>query len=388
MEITDLESYFVNLPERRTHNWASKMDTPIGSHLIVRMETDEGVVGWGETPAIATWGGPHMEYYGETARTARHIVADYLFPVIEGRSPLEVGPIHEAMDEAVKGHPYAKAAVDIALHDLAGKRLGVPVHDLLGGQHRDRLPIAHSLGIMDPDDAVAEAEQAVAEGVETIKVKAGLDPERDVDLIRRLREALGSDVAIRVDANEGYELPSEAARVIREMESYDIAYMEQPVADVQDLAEVARNVDAPIMADEGAWTRQNILELRQHRAAELFALYVTKPGGLHRANQVGVVAESAGMRCDIGGSIEMGIGNAANLHLGAAVPIAGLASVVPVNRPAEDYDDQIASVYYEDDIVTEPFTHEGGSVLVPEGPGLGVEVDEEKLAKYSIDADE
>jgi L-alanine-DL-glutamate epimerase-like enolase superfamily enzyme len=387
MEITDMESYFVNLPERRTHNWASKMDTPIGSHLIVRLDTDEGVVGWGETPAIATWGGPHMEYYGETAKTARHIVADYLFPVVEGESPLDIGPIHAGMDEAVKGHPYAKAAVDIALHDLAGKHLGVPVHDLLGGQHRDRLPIAHSLGIMDPDDAVAEAEQAVAEGVETIKVKAGLDPERDVALIRRLREALGPDVAIRVDANEGYELPSEASRVIREMEAYDIEYMEQPVADVRDLAEVARDVDVPIMADEGAWTRRNVLELREHRAAELFALYVTKPGGLHRANQVGVVAESAGMRCDIGGSIEMGIGNAANLHLGAAVPIAGLASVVPVNRPAEDYDGQIASVYYEDDIVAEPFVHEDGSVLVPEGPGLGVEVDEEKLAKYSIDTD-
>jgi muconate cycloisomerase len=162
--------------------------------------------------------------------------------------------------------------------------------------------------------------------------------------------------------------------------------MEQPVADVEHLAQVARDVTVPIMADEGAWTRQNILELREHQAAELFALYVTKPGGLHRANQVGVVAESAGMRCDIGGSIEMGIGNAANLHLGAAVPIAGLASVVPVNRPAEDYNGQIASVYYEDDIVAEPFTHEDGAVLVPEGPGLGVEVDEAKLAKYSIES--
>ncbi|MEF8850899.1 MAG: enolase C-terminal domain-like protein [Haloarculaceae archaeon] len=387
MEIRDIDCYFVKLPPRRTHNWASKMDTPIGSHLIVRLETADGLAGWGETPAIATWGGTHMQYYGETAETARHIVEDYLFPVVEGRSALSIGPIHEAMDERVKGHPYAKAAVDIALHDLAGKHLGVPVSELLGGQHRDRLPVAHSLGIMEPDRAVAEAEQAVGEGVETIKVKTGLDGDRDVELVRRLRETLGPDVAIRVDANEGYELPSEAVRVIREMAAYDIAYMEQPVADVADMAEVAREVDVPIMADEGAWTRQDILTLREYRAAELFALYVTKPGGLYRAREVGVVAEAAGMRCDIGGSIEMGIGNAANLHLGAAVPIAGLASVTPVNRPAEAYDGQIASVYYEDDIVTEPFTYEDGDVLVPDGPGLGVGVDEAKLETYSIDPD-
>lgn len=387
MEITGLQCYYVKLPPRRTHNWASKMDTPIGSHLVVRLETDEGTVGWGETPAIATWGGPHMEYYGETAKTARHIVTDYLFPQLEGKSPLDIGPLHHAMDKAVKGHPYAKAALDIALHDLAGKKLGVPVSKLLGGQHRDRMPIAHSLGIMETDKAVSEAVEAVEEGVKTIKVKAGLDPERDVDLIRRLREALGPDVTIRVDANEGYDLPSEAARVIKEMNEYDIAYMEQPVSDVEDMAQVARDVSVPLMADEGAWTRQNILSLREHRAAELFALYVTKPGGLYRARQVGVVAEAAGMQCDIGGSIEMGIGNAANLHLGAAVPIAELASVTPVNRPAEAYDDQIASVYYEDDIVADPFGYEDGAVLVPEGPGLGIEVDEEKLAEHSIEAD-
>jgi len=385
MAISDISCYFVKLPSRREHNWASKMDTPIGSHLVVRLETEDGLVGWGETPAIATWGGAHMTHYGETARTARHLIRDYFFPVIEGRSSLDIGPIHEEMDEAVKGHPYAKAALDIALHDLAGKRLDIPVYELLGGEHRDRIPVAHSLGIMEIDRAVAEAEQAVAEGARTIKAKAGLDAERDIELVRRLREALGPDVTIRVDANEGYEFPSEAVRVTREMEEHDIAYMEQPVADTEDMAVVARDVDIPIMADEGAWTPQDILALREHRAAELFSLYVTKPGGLHRAREVGVVAEAVEMRCDIGGSIEMGIGNAANLHLGAAVPIAGMASVSPVNRPADAYEGQVAGVYYEDDIVTEPFDYEDGEVLVPDGVGLGIKVDEEKLEQYSID---
>lgn len=385
MTISDLDCYYVKLPSRREHNWASKMDTPIGAHLLVRLETADGLVGWGETPPIATWGGANMMYYGETAKTARHMITDYFFPVLEGRSPLDVGPIHDGIDEAAKGHPYAKAALDIALHDLAGKRLSVPVYDLLGGAHRDRIPVAHSLGIMENERAVAEAEQAVAEGATTIKAKAGLDPDRDVDLVRQLRETLGPDVTVRVDANEGYELVSEAVDVTRRMEQYDIAYMEQPVADLGDMAAVAEQVDVPLMADEGAWTPQDILHIRERRAAELFSLYVTKPGGLFRAREVGVVGEAAGLRCDIGGSIEMGVGNAANLHLGAAVSIAGMASVAPVNRPAEAYDGQVAGVYYEDDIVAEPFDYEDGDVLVPEGPGLGVEVDEEKIATYSID---
>lgn len=384
MSIVDLQCNFVKLPTRRDHNWASKMDSPIGSHLVVRLESDDGLVGWGETPAIATWGGAHMMYYGETAKTAKHIIEDYLFPLIEDRSPLDIGPIHADMDEVVKGHPYAKAALDIALHDLAGKQLGVPVYDLLGGQHRDRIPVAHSLGIMDNEAAIAEAEQAVSEGVRTIKAKAGIDADRDIDLVRGLRETLGPDVHIRIDANEGYELASTAAEITRKMQEYDIQYMEQPVADLEDMAAVAAAVNVPIMADEGAWTAKDIFRIRNHRAAEYFSLYVTKPGGLYRARDVGATAEAAGLRCDIGGSIEMGIGNAANLHLGAAVPIAGMASVTPVNRPAAEYDGQVAGVYYEDDIIVDSLQYEDGDVLVPEGPGLGIEVDESKLEDYSI----
>lgn len=385
MKITGYRCYFVKLPSRRIHNWASKMDTPIGSHLLLRLETDEGLVGWGEAPAIATWGGAHMMYYGETPQTVRHMIADYFFPLLNGRSPLEIGPLHAAMDRVVKGHPYAKAAVDIALHDLAGKALGVPIYQLLGGAHRDRLDIAHSLGIMENERAVAEAEQAVAEGARTIKAKTGLDPHRDIELVRMLRHALGPDVRIRVDANEGYRSVAEAIRITRTMAQYDIAFTEQPVADVEDMAAIAHQVDVPVMADESAWTTQDILRLHALRAAELISLYVTKPGGLFRAREVAGVAEAVGLRCDIGGSIEMGVGNAANLHLGAATRIAEYASVCPVSRPAEALQGQIAGVYYLDDIIAEPFQYEDGAVLVPQGPGLGVQVDESKLARYSID---
>lgn len=360
------------------------MDAPIGHHAIVRLDTDEGLSGWGEAPAIATWGGPNMRYYGETPETVRHIVSAHLLPAIRGADPLEIAVLHQRMDKVVKGHPYAKAALDIACHDLAGKALGLPVWKLLGGMHRDRIEVAHSLGIMSIERCVAEAAEAVAEGIRTIKCKTGLDPARDVELVRQLRESIGDDVKIRVDANEGYPTVWAAVETTKQQEQYGIFLCEQPVAGTRALAEVARRIETPIMADESAWTATDILELADARAAATFSCYVTKPGGLWRARQQAELAATLGFTSDIGGSIELGIGNAANLHLGAALEIAVLPSVCPVTKPTGTNGPNIAGVYYLDDIVTEPFAFEDGHLRVPSGPGLGVEVDTEKVARYAI----
>lgn len=384
MRITGCEVFLVALPSRREHTWASKMETPIGHHAIVRLDTDDGVSGWGEAPAIATWGGSGGRYYGETPETVRHLIRDYLLPAVRGLDPAEIAVVHARMDKVVKGSPYAKAAVDIACHDLAGKAQGVPVSTLLGGRLRDGIELAHSLGIMDVDRCIAEAEQAVAEGTLTIKCKTGLDPDRDVELVRRLRETVGDGVRIRVDGNEGYRTVAEAVETTRRQEEYGIFLCEQPVAGAQGLARVAERINVPVMADESAWTALDILELHELEAAECFSCYVTKPGGLYRARQQAELAAALGIYHDIGGSIELGIGNAANLHLGSAMPAAILPSVCPVTKPAGAAGPEIAGVYYLDDIVTEPFRFEGGKVMVPDGPGLGVEVDVEKLAQYAV----
>jgi muconate cycloisomerase len=137
------------------------------------------------------------------------------------------------------------------------------------------------------------------------------------------------------------------------------------------------------MADESAWTTHDILELHELRAAECFSCYVTKPGGLWRARQQAELAASLGMYCDIGGSIEMGIGNAANLHLGVSLERAILPSVCPVTHLEGEAGPQVAGVYYLDDIITEPLRFVDGEVVCPDGPGLGIEVDEDKLQHYS-----
>lgn len=384
MKITDITVYMVALPTRREHNWASKMATPIGHHAILELHTDAGLTGWGEAPAGATWGGAHMRYYGETPETVEVVVRSVLLPAIVGLDPADIGVLHARMDLAIKGHPYAKAAIDIACYDVTGKALGVSVSTLLGGRHRDGIEVAHSLGIMDLDRCYAEAEQAVAEGARTIKCKTGLDPERDVTLVRELRRLLGDAIKIRVDANEAYRSVHEAVEVTLRQEEYGLLLCEQPVAGALGLARVAERIASPVMADESAWTVQDILELDQLAAAACFSCYVTKPGGLYRARQQADVAAALGMYCDIGGSIETGIGNAANLQLGTAVSIATLPSVCPVSRPAGGDGPLVAGVYYTDDLIAEPFRFVDGRVLAPVGPGLGVEVCRDKIERYRV----
>ncbi|WP_281690369.1 mandelate racemase/muconate lactonizing enzyme family protein [Pseudonocardia thermophila] len=383
MKITGAEFYIVRLPKRREHTWASNTKLTIGRHVLVRLLTDEGVDGWGEAPALPTWGGANGRYYGETAETVAHLGKDHLVPAIVGCDPQHIATIHARMDAVVKGNPYAKAAIDIACFDAAGKALGLPVWAMLGGKHREGVLIAHSLGLMPIEQCVEEAQAAVADGARTIKVKTGKDARRDIEVVAKLREVLGSDVQIRVDGNEGYTTPHEAITVTRAQEEYDILLCEQPVAGLKALARVAAGVNTPVMADESAWNALDIVELDAANAAACYSLYVTKPGGLYRARQQAEIAAALGMYSDIGGSIEMGIGNAANLHLGVAMPTAWLPSVCPMTTVAGIPGPSTACVYYTDDVVIQPFRFQDGMLLPPDGPGLGVEVDMDKVKAYS-----
>lgn len=384
MKIVGCELFIIGLPNRRHHTWASKMTAAIGRHVIIRIDTDEGIQGWGESPAGITWGGSQMRYYGESPETVSHVIKDHLMEVIKGLDPREMATLHATMDKSVKGHPYAKAAIDIACHDIAGKAANVPVYTLLGGKFRDRIEVAHSLGIMPIDQCIAEAEEAIEEGAKTIKCKTGLDAERDVELVKQLRTRFGDELKIRVDGNEGYKSVWEAIQVTRRQEEYGLLLCEQPVMGTRDMALVAERIESPVMADESAWNVDDIVELSEAKAAACISLYVTKPGGLYRARQLADFAENRGLYSDIGGSIEMGIGNAANLHLGAASKIAILPSVCPTSKPEGTKGPKMAGNYYLDDIVTEPFGYEDGCVLIPDGPGLGIEVDMDKIKKYAL----
>ena len=383
MKITRVETIPIRLPTRRVHQWAS-LTTPIGVYVIIKLFTDEGLIGLGEAPVLKDWGGDHGRYFGETPQTTMHIINDILAPALAGQDPGRFEAVHALMDKTVKGYPYCKAAIDAALYDVVGKALKVPAYQLLGGLCRDRVPIAHSLGLMEIDKAVEEALQAKSEGVKTIKLKAGVDQKRDVELVKRIREAIGPDLNICVDANQGYPTAKAAVKITRAMEEFDLLYMEQPVEGLDRMAEVARRVDTPIMADESAWTPQDVLDIAAKKAADMISIYTTKPGGMFKAKKVAAVAEAAGLGCNVNGSVETGVGNAANVHLAASTGVVTYGCVVPVSTPKEKGKGRIAGIYYQDDIIREPFEYAAGDIIVSSKPGLGIELDEDKLKHYRL----
>jgi len=381
--IKRVETFHVSLPLRRAHKWTG-LTEPIGGYILVKVTGDEDTIGWGEAPVLKDWGGDYGRYYGETPEMTIQLIQLYLGPVVVGAEAENFCELHQRMDRAIKGYPYAKAALEMAAYDLVGHALGVPVWMLLGGHARDSIPVTHSIGLLPMEEAVRECARVAEEGIRMIKIKVGVDPQRDIEIVRQVRNAIGPEVDICVDANQGYSSPHEAIRTIRAMESYRLKYVEQPVEGIARLAEVARAIDTPVMADESAWTAYDVLEIAERKAAEIVSIYTTKPGGLFRAMEMAAVARAAGLLWNVNGSVETGVGNRANIQLAAAIPGTLLSCVIPVSTPAEAQKGQMAGIYYKDDLITAPFIFSEGSIKVPEGPGMGMDVDPAKVARYRV----
>ena len=381
--IAGIELYHIALPTRREHKWTG-LTEPIGGYVLVKMTDELGAEGWGEAPALKDWGGEFGRYFGESPGTTVEVVTRHLAPAVKGCQPGEIVELHARMDHAIKGYPYAKAAVEFAAYDLAGKQCGLPVHRLLGGALRRRIPVTHSIGLIGFEEAEREVAQVVTEGIRTVKIKVGVDPDRDVEMVRRIRDTVGTGIALCVDANQGYRTPADAIRTLRRMERFDLIYFEQPVEGIERLAQVARAIDVPVMADESAWNAHDVIQIIEQRAAQIVSIYTTKPGGLYRAMEAAAVARAAGLICNVNGSVETGIGNLANLALAAAAPAVVLSCVVPVSTPAEAQSGQIAGIYYKDDLIAQPMLLVDGAIELPTASGMGIAVDKSKIARYRV----
>jgi muconate cycloisomerase len=382
-EIRSVETIVVQLPTRREHKWTG-LTEPIGRYVLVRMTDTDGRVGWGEAPALKDWGGEFGRYFGESQVIVETIIEKYLAPIVLGLELGNVVELHSRMDNLIKGYPYAKAAVEFAFYDLSSRALRIPVHFLLGGRVRKWIPVTHSLGLISIADAEKEAAKVASEGIKTIKIKVGMDVRRDIEVVRAVRSAVGPDVELCVDANEGYKTPGEAIGAVREMEKYKLKYVEQPVQGIEGLAAVARSIDQPVMADESAWNAHDVIQIIDKRAAQIVSIYTTKPGGLYKAMEVNAVCRAAGIICNVNGSVETGVGNLANIQLAAAATAVVLSCVVPVSTPADAQSGQIGGIYYTDDLLKQPFNLVDGAIEVPESPGMGIDVDEAKIEKYRV----
>jgi muconate cycloisomerase len=384
MKITRLETIVIELPRRTSYTWRS-LQNAIGKYVILRIETDDGIIGLGEAPAILSWGGEHGRYYGEDPAIVCHLVKNYMAPMLEGANPFDVKAILARLDVDVRGFPYAKAMVESALLDISGRALGVPVYQLLGGAMRKAIPLCHSIGLASPDDVAREAEQVVAEGVRWLQVKVPGVPETDLAVVEAVRRAVGKGVTIFPDANRGYKDSKTAILSIQAMrERAGINAVEQPVEGLSAMARVARAVDIPVIVDEGCWSPHDATEIAQHGGADVISIYFTKSGGLLRSMQIATVAQAAGLPVNVNGSLEAGVGNASNLHLAAALEGAMWPAIITVNTLTGREQTKVAGVFYTDDIITEPFEYAQGCLKVPDKPGLGIELDPKKVKKYRV----
>jgi L-alanine-DL-glutamate epimerase-like enolase superfamily enzyme len=335
-------------------------------HVLVTIETDDGVVGVGESQA-------DIGFFGETQEEVQSAVQDYLGPQIVGHDPFDRELLFRLID--YRGNTCAKAGIDLAIHDLLGRALGVPVSVLIGGRHRTRVAVSIEIA-GGPPAAMAEACMSfVARGVRAFKPKIGSDPDRDAERLRVIREAVGPEVSLRADANQGYNT-KEAIRLCRLAEKFDLnlELLEQPVAawDLQGMAAVRRAVDIPIEADESCYSVQDALQIVRHEAADVLNIKLAKAGGLYAAKKIAAIAEASGLRCVLGTAFGLGPEVAAKLHLAAST--VGVVDAVEFTELGLHPNFLLPP---HDKWLALPL--EDGCLPVPDGPGLGVAIDESAI---------
>jgi L-alanine-DL-glutamate epimerase-like enolase superfamily enzyme len=381
MKITRIETIPVRVPIKpglaiRSGRRGSHSVSPF---LLVKVYTDAGFIGLGEASCTPRWS-------GEDQVSAAHFIDGYFAPLLVGEVVDDVARLYAKFSPTVARNYFTKAAVEMALWDLVGKSQSKPVWELLASDdsaHAPRtshvsVPIKWSVSGVEPEKAAEITKWAVGQGFSKMKVKVGIDPDSDVARVRAVRESVGAGVKLGVDANGGWQTPRVAIETIKRLcDECDIYFAEQPVpaGDHEAMAEVRRNVRVPIIADESVYTLADAKMLARAGAADVFSIYIGKAGGIGPAREIAGYADSAGIRSTIGSNLELGVGSAAMIHVALSTP--GIdAETFPC--------DIIGPLFYEDDILAEPLQISGGAARVHHRPGLGVELDDEKVEKYRV----
>lgn len=334
-------------------------------NLLVRLETRDGIIGWGEAASAPTMTG---ETHGSMI-AAVHYLANKLTGM-----PLEdIGAVMKRAGQYLYGNNGAKAAIEMALLDALGKARGKPIYELLGGARRSRIPALRLIGTGSTDGDITETRKRLAEGYVAIKIKVGVaSPEADAERARAICAVTGDDVLVCADANQAWS-PEEAIRFVNGIADTRIEFFEQPVAghDLVGMARVAAASRVKISIDEGL---HSIEDLRRHHAmnaAQGCSLKTIKLGGMQPVYDAAMVCEQLDMKVNLACKIaEAGVASAGLLHLAAAIP-------------ALDWGVSLSSPYLADDIVAQPLRLAQGHFNVPVGPGLGIEVDEAQVRRYS-----
>lgn len=353
MKIRTIRLGSLSVPLKKPFKTALRTVTEVTTNVVV-VETDEGVCGYGEAPPTAV-------ITGDSNGAIRGAVEERLRPLLTGRDTENLNDLLDIVDSALVHNTSAKAAVDIALHDLWGKILGKPLYALLGGTAKE-VETDYTISVNDPAVMVQDSLEAVADGYPALKIKVGTDSAKDMIRLREIRSAVGKDILLRVDANQGWT-PKQAVRTIRffEDEGLDIELVEQPVKahDFEGLKYVTDSVDTLILADESVFSARDAFDILSMRAADLINIKLMKTGGIRNALAVCAMARACGVECMIGAMMETKISVTAAAHLASALPVITRADLDP-------------PILCASDPVEGGAVYTGAKVTPSAGPGLGI----------------
>ncbi|HEE4949815.1 TPA: muconate cycloisomerase family protein [Klebsiella pneumoniae] len=365
--VEQIESWIVDVPTIRPHKLSM---TTMGcqSLVIVRLTRSDGICGIGEATTI---GG--LSYGVESPEAISSAITHYLTPLLKGQSADNLNALTARMNGAIKGNTFAKSAIETALLDARGKALGLPVSALLGGALQTALPVLWTLASGDTAKDIAEGEKLLAEGRHrAFKLKIGArELATDLRHTRAIVEALGDRASIRVDVNQAWDAAT-GAKGCRELAAMGVDLIEQPVSahDNAALVRLSQQIETAILADEAVATTYDGYQLAQQGFTGAYALKIAKAGGPNSVLALARVAQAAGIGLYGGTMLEGTVGTVASLHAWSTLPLQWGTEM-------------FGPLLLKDDIVSVPLTFADGQVALPQTPGLGVELDEDKLHFYT-----
>jgi len=359
--ISQVEIYKLRIPLIEPFITSLAYETHV-ENVIVVIRTEKGISGFGECS-------PYMPVNGESIDTC-FIVAQYFAKLLKGKNALKLKEKLSAMDKLIYANTSIKSAFDIALHDIIGQHKEVPIYKLYGGKNNKELVTDYTVSLDNAEKMAADALKIKNQGYPAIKVKLGATGKKDVERIKLIREAVGDDIPVRIDANQGWSV-KEAIETLNELDKYDIEHCEEPIAkwDFMRLRKVKKKSPIPIMADESCGDAHDAERLLKLKACDMFNIKVGKAGGIFNAYEIVKLGDKAKMHMQVGAFLESRLGMTASAHL-------ALCSNHIVHC---DFD---TPLMFSEDIVSGGLTyHANGVMKVPDVPGLGATIAQSHLDK-------
>ncbi len=368
--IKSIDTILVRLPSATPYQMgAMERGASHAISVIVRVETEAGIEGWGECFLTPGW------YGADTPASMIWLIEAIFAPRLKGVSVFDIEAIEQRMQKLWQlGNWYPKSAIDIAVRDAAARTAGQPLHNMMGGAFRDRFPMSGGIGTDTPEAMAAKAAKFKDRGFRTVKLKIDSVTQLDLDVarVREVRAAVGPDMNIRLDGNGVYTV-SQAVKLCRRIEDFNIESLEQPVQahDLNGMADIRNKIGIPLMADESVHTVRDAMAVIELRAADIIKLKVSKCGGLGPSRRIADLCQAADLQVTVGNGFNTSLLATAELQLACST-----AAILPAGE-------FIGPDKLEDDICVTPMTIENGEAILPKGPGLGIEISREKLKKYA-----